>query len=71
MGRLSITVTVDEIIEKGCVDVQETARILGCSISTVYDLLNDRSIPYVRVRSGKKIPLAGIEKYIASRLTQG
>ncbi len=67
---MNITVTVEEVMEKGCIDVEEALRILGCGKTTFYQLLRDRVIPCVRVNSKKSIPVAAIEKYIAARLTQ-
>lgn len=64
-------VTEAEILKEGCVDAIEAARIIGCSKRTVYNMMDDSTLPWVRVRSGKKIPLAGIRKYMADNLVQG
>lgn len=44
--------------------VEETAKLLRLSRSTVYTLLGAREIPSVRIRRSRRIPLAGLTDYI-------
>ena len=67
---MQFTVTEAEIIKEGCVDAIEAARIIGCSKRTIYNMIDDNTLPWVRVRSGKKLPLAGIRKYMEYNLVR-
>lgn len=68
---MGIRVTVDEVVKKGAVGIPEAQVILGVGKTAVYDLLKTRKLPFIRINSQRKIPLAALEKFIAERLTQG
>lgn len=66
----AVTVTVKEIMEKGSVPLPEARKMMGCSQTTLYEMIKDRSIPYIGGRGDRKIPVAAIEKYLAQVLVQ-
>jgi excisionase family DNA binding protein len=68
---VAITVTGQEIIAKGSVSVPEARKIIGCGKTVMYAMLRDGTLPYTKVRSGKTIPMAAIEKYLQQNLVQG
>jgi len=69
--QMAITVTVKEVMEKGSVGIPDAQQILGCGKTVLYDMLKKNVLPFVRVNSQRKIPVAAIEKYLAERLVQG
>jgi len=68
---MKITVTVAEVMEKGSVKIPDAVRMIGCGKTVVYDMLKRGDLPFVKVRSDRKIPVAAIEKYIKANLVQG
>ena len=51
-------------------DVSAAARVLGCSVSTIYRLMHTGQLKYIRVgpRKGYKIPLSALQEFIEKRL---
>lgn len=47
--------------------VQQVAVLLQVGRSTVYDLINEDGLPYIKVKGAIRIPLASLEWWIAQR----
>lgn len=65
-----ITVTVQEVMEKGSVGLPEAMKMLGCGRTVIFELMRERILPVVKNRSRNNIPRAAIEKYLDQALIQ-
>jgi excisionase family DNA binding protein len=60
----------DIVFEPLLVRVEEAARILSLSRSTIYEMLDSGELPSVRRGAARRIPLAALHAWIAQQLTQ-
>jgi len=49
---------------------KRAAQLLGLSLGGVYNLLNDGSLPSIKIRGSRMIPVAGLEAFIARLLSE-
>jgi excisionase family DNA binding protein len=55
-------------IDKDLLSVIEVSKIIGVSRQQVYNLMDDRKLPYIQVgEKGRKVLKSELEKYISSR----
>ena len=52
------------------VRVEEAARLLSLSRSMIYQMMNSGELPYLRCGTARRIPIAGIQEWIARQLRQ-
>jgi excisionase family DNA binding protein len=57
-------------IEPLLVRVEEAARILCLSRSTIYEMLDSGELPSVRRGAARRIPLAALHEWVAKHLQQ-
>jgi excisionase family DNA binding protein len=57
-------------IEPLLVRVDEAARILCLSRSTIYEMLDSGELPSVRCGAARRIPLAALREWVAKHLQQ-
>ena len=51
--------------------VDEAARLLSLGRSTVYELLASGALPVVKIGTVRRIPLAGLQDWVARQTTNG
>jgi len=54
-------------MDKRFLDIKELAKYLGISISTLYDWINQRKIPYVKISNLVRFDLNEIDKWIEEK----
>ena len=59
------------IIEPLLVRVEEAARILSLSRSTIYEMMDSGELPSVRRGAARRIPVAALHAWIAGQLQRG
>ena len=47
--------------------ISEAAHALGVSRTVLYELINSGEIPVIRVRSDLRVPVAGLQAWIAKQ----
>ncbi len=57
-------------IEPLLVRVEEAARILSLSRSTIYEMLESGELPSVRRGTARRIPITALHEWIARQLQQ-
>jgi excisionase family DNA binding protein len=58
-------------IEPLLIRVEEAARILSLSRSTIYQMLDSGELPSVRCGTARRIPIASLHEWISKQLQQG
>jgi excisionase family DNA binding protein len=48
----------------GLVSVREAARLLGVGKSTIYSLMGEGELPYVKIRKCRRVQRHALEEYI-------
>jgi excisionase family DNA binding protein len=54
-------------IEPLNVSVREAARILGCGRSKVYDLINAKRLPVLKLGTRTLLPVAALRAFVAAQ----
>ena len=52
----------------GLVNVREATHFLGCSVSTLYQLMQDGTLPSFRLGRSRKLPRKALVDFAAERL---
>lgn len=63
--------TLEASIEPLLVRVEEAARILSLSRSTIYEMLDAGELPSVRRGAARRIPLAALREWVARQSVTG
>lgn len=50
--------------------VEDAAKVLSLSRSTVYEMLAKGELPSVKYRSARRVPLAALEKWVVDNTTE-
>lgn len=58
-------------IEPLLVRVEEAARILSLSRSTIYEMLDAGELPSVRRGAARRIPVAALREWVTQQTTRG
>lgn len=61
----------DELVDAGLLRVPEVAEMLAVSKSTIYLLMENGEMPYVRVRGARRIPKRAVTEYAKAMLQGG
>ena len=61
----------DELLDDGLLRVPEAAELLAVGKSTIYLLMENGEIPYVRVRGARRIPKRAVTEFAKARLQGG
>jgi len=59
-----------ELCASGLMRPAEAAAFLGVSRSLIYDLMASGDIPYVRVRSDRRVPRTALIEYASKRIVE-
>jgi excisionase family DNA binding protein len=59
------------MVEPFLVRIEEAARLLSLSRSTVYEMLDTGELPSVRRGAARRIPMAALRDWIAQQTTAG
>lgn len=57
-----------ELVNDGLQRITETARFLGVSRSLIYRLINDGSLPTVRIGRSRRVPIRAVRELAAANL---
>ena len=64
--------TAEELVAEGAVTPKQAAKLLGVGLTTLYEMMNDGTLPYCRLRgSFRRIPRVAITRYLAVTLVLG
>ncbi len=50
------------------INVQEVAQRLNMAVTTIYKMVNQRRIPYVKIGGALKFDLAQVEKWVQEQM---
>lgn len=72
VGTASIAAKLDkarlDIVEDGLLDMTRAADLLGLSTRTLYEMLEARKLPFVKVNGRRKVPRKALINYMAVNL---
>lgn len=57
-----------ELVAEGVYSLNETAKMLDVTVRTVYELMHNGAIPWVKVGRLRKIPKVALRRYLESNL---
>lgn len=60
-----------QIVNDGLVTIEEAMQFLAVSRATVYSIMDDGALPYVKVRRCRRIPRKALVGYAASHVAGG
>jgi excisionase family DNA binding protein len=60
---------LEPAVEPLLVRVEEAARILSLSRSTIYEMMDAGELPSVRRGSARRIPVAALREWVARQMT--
>jgi excisionase family DNA binding protein len=63
--------TAEQLCSAGVVNPKEAAKLLGIGHTMLYALMKKGELPYVLIGRSRRIPRAGIIRYLAEHLTSG
>lgn len=66
-----MTTQTKPAIEPLLVRVEEAARILALSRSTIYQMLDSGELPSIRRGTARRIPTAALREWVAQNTQQG
>jgi excisionase family DNA binding protein len=61
----------DAAVEPLLVRVEEAARILSLSRSTIYEMMDAGELPSVRRGAARRIPVAALREWVVQQTTRG
>ena len=58
----------EELMAEGLMTIEEAVAFSGLSRSTLYTLMNEGKLPYVKVASARRIPRVALKRTLAAGL---
>ena len=57
------------LLQDGLVGIQEACRFLAVSRSKLYELMDQRELPFVKIGSARRIPRRALVEFAAAHLS--